>query len=61
MIELMSQTEPLTPGEYTLGHNVSPDYFAQDQYKELDPDARFLDDLGAICAACRRKPNCVSC
>ena len=25
-----------------------PDYFAQDQYKELDPDARILDDLGAL-------------
>jgi ATP-binding cassette subfamily F protein 3 len=24
------------------------DYFAQDQYKELDPDARILDDLGAL-------------
>jgi ATP-binding cassette, subfamily F, member 3 len=31
-----------------LGHNVDPDYFAQDQYKELDPDARILDDLGEI-------------
>jgi ATP-binding cassette subfamily F protein 3 len=36
----------LTEGEYKLGHNVDPDYFAQDQYKELDPDARILDDLG---------------
>ncbi|HVI79985.1 MAG TPA: ATP-binding cassette domain-containing protein, partial [Candidatus Acidoferrum sp.] len=24
------------------------DYFAQDQYKELDPDARILDDLGTL-------------
>src|SRR6204780_409304 len=23
-----------------------PDYFAQDQYKELDPERRMLDDLG---------------
>ncbi len=37
--------EPLTTGDYTLGHNVEADYFAQDQYKELDPDARVLDDL----------------
>jgi len=28
--------EPVTAGEYTLGHNAEPDYFAQDQYKELD-------------------------
>ena len=48
LIKLLSQTEPLTQGEYKLGHNVQPDYFAQDQYKELDPDARILDDLGEI-------------
>jgi ATP-binding cassette subfamily F protein 3 len=35
-----------TRGEFRLGHNVQADYFAQDQYKELDPDARILDDLG---------------
>jgi ATP-binding cassette, subfamily F, member 3 len=46
LIKLLSQTEPLTTGEYTLGHNVDVDYFAQDQYKELNPDARILDDLG---------------
>ena len=38
----------MTQGEYRLGHNVEPDYFAQDQYKELNPDARILDDLGEI-------------
>jgi ATP-binding cassette subfamily F protein 3 len=36
-----------TRGEFRLGHNVQADYFAQDQYKELDQDARILDDLGA--------------
>src|SRR6185437_17313 len=30
---------------YTLGHNVGVDYFAQDQYKVLDPESRMLDDL----------------
>lgn len=45
LIKLLAGTEPLTSGEYTLGHNVEPDYFAQDQYKELDVDARILDDL----------------
>src|SRR4029077_11325933 len=45
MIKLPAGPEPLTSGSYTLGHNVIPDYFAQDQYKELDPDARLLDDL----------------
>jgi ATP-binding cassette subfamily F protein 3 len=38
----------LTAGEYRIGHNVQPDYFAQDQYKELDPDARIIDDLGRL-------------
>ena len=48
LIKLLSQTEPLTEGEYKLGHNVQADYFAQDQYKELNPDARILDDLGDL-------------
>lgn len=46
LIKLLAGTEALTAGEYALGHNVEPDYFAQDQYKELDPNARILDDLG---------------
>jgi ATP-binding cassette subfamily F protein 3 len=48
LIKLLANTEPLTSGEFRLGHNVLPDYFAQDQYKELDPDARILDDLGTL-------------
>ncbi len=47
LIKLLAGTEPLSSGEYRFGHNVEADYFAQDQYKELDPDARILDDLGA--------------
>src|SRR5579862_7721169 len=47
MIKLLAGAEPLSSGEYTLGHNVLPDYFAQDQYKELDVDARMLDDLSS--------------
>ena len=30
---------------------MHPDYFAQDQYKELDPEARILDDLGELSPA----------
>jgi ATP-binding cassette, subfamily F, member 3 len=48
LIKLLAGTEPLTIGEYRLGHNVQADYFAQDQYKELDADSRLLDDLGAL-------------
>ncbi len=46
LIKLLAGTEPVTHGEYRLGHNVEADYFAQDQYKELNPDARMIDDLG---------------
>ncbi len=46
LIKLLAGAEPLTGGEYRLGHNAQPDYFAQDQYKELNPDARILEDLG---------------
>ncbi len=48
LIKILAGTEPLTKGEYTLGHNVAPDYFAQDQYKELDAAARMIDDLAAV-------------
>ena len=46
LIKLLAGTEPLSAGEFKLGHNVAFDYFAQDQYKELDPEARILEDLG---------------
>ncbi|MGB2602275.1 MAG: ABC-F family ATP-binding cassette domain-containing protein [Candidatus Sulfotelmatobacter sp.] len=47
LIKLLAGAELPTQGEFRLGHNVQADYFAQDQYKELDQDARILDDLGA--------------
>jgi ATP-binding cassette subfamily F protein 3 len=48
LIKLLAGTEKVSRGEYRLGHNVEADYFAQDQYKELDADARILDDLGEV-------------
>ena len=48
LIKLLSQTEPATAGRYKLGHNVEVDYFAQDQYKELDAEARMIDDLDRV-------------
>src|SRR5579863_4228330 len=48
LIKLLAGIEPLSGGEYRLGHNVEVDYFAQDQYKELDPNARMLDDLTSL-------------
>jgi ATP-binding cassette subfamily F protein 3 len=47
LIKLLAGTEPLTEGEFRLGYNVQADYFAQDQYKELNPEASLLDDLGS--------------
>ncbi len=48
LIKLLAGAELTTRGEFRLGHNVQADYFAQDQYKELDQEARILDDLGEI-------------
>jgi ATP-binding cassette subfamily F protein 3 len=48
LIKILAGAEPLTSGEYILGHNAQPDYFAQDQYKELDVSARLIDDLGEV-------------
>jgi len=45
LLKLLAGTEPLSAGEYQQGHQVEVDYFAQDQYKALDADARLLDDL----------------
>ena len=48
LIKLLAGTEPLTGGEYKLGYNVDVDYFAQDQYKELNPNAGMLEDLTGV-------------
>ena len=53
LIKLLAGSEPLSAGEYKLGHNVQFDYFAQDQYKELDQEARILDDLGRVAPSSR--------
>ena len=48
LIRMLDGSEPLTAGEYVLGHNAQPDYFAQDQYKVLDPERRMLDDIEQV-------------
>jgi ATP-binding cassette subfamily F protein 3 len=45
LIRLLAQLDSPSAGSVTLGHNVLSDYFAQDQYKELDPNAKMFDDL----------------
>jgi ATP-binding cassette subfamily F protein 3 len=45
LIKLLTGVEAPTNGTVKLGHNVVSEYFAQDQYKVLDPEARMLDDI----------------
>ncbi len=45
LIKLLTGAEAPTAGSIRLGHNVMAEYFAQDQYKVLDPEARMLDDI----------------
>ncbi len=46
LVRLLSGEDQPTGGTLKLGHNVLVEYFAQDQYKVLDPSARMLDDIG---------------
>jgi ATP-binding cassette subfamily F protein 3 len=48
LIKILAGAEPVSAGAYTLGHNAQPDYFAQDQYKELDPGAQMIDDMSTV-------------
>jgi len=45
LIKLLAGSEPLTSGNYDVGHNVECDYFAQDQYKELNPEVKLIEDI----------------
>jgi len=45
LIRLLTGVEAPSEGTVKLGHNVVSEYFAQDQYKVLDPEARMLDDI----------------
>src|SRR5580700_3671366 len=47
LIRLLSRQEEPTAGTVREGHNVLTDFFAQDQYKVLDPNAQMLDDIAA--------------
>ena len=45
LIRLLTGVDAPTAGTVRLGHNVVSEYFAQEQYKVLDGDARMLDDI----------------
>jgi ATP-binding cassette subfamily F protein 3 len=48
LVRMLSGTEGPSDGTLKLGHNVTAEYFAQDQYKVLDANARMLDDISSI-------------
>jgi len=48
LMKLLAGIEPLSGGEYKQGHQVEVDYFAQDQYKALDAEARLVDDFARV-------------
>ncbi len=48
LIRLLSNQEQPSAGVLRLGHNVLPEFFAQDQYKVLDPAAKMLNDISRI-------------
>jgi ATP-binding cassette subfamily F protein 3 len=48
LIKILAGAEPVSRGEFRLGHNVQVDYFAQDQYKELDPEAQMIDEIASV-------------
>ena len=45
LIRILAGIEPLTAGLRKEGYKVGIDYFAQDQYRELNPDAVLFEDL----------------
>ncbi|MDA0226067.1 MAG: energy-dependent translational throttle protein EttA [Proteobacteria bacterium] len=45
LIRLMSGIEPPTAGDIKVGYKVETDYFAQDQYKEMNPEAILFDEI----------------
>jgi ATP-binding cassette, subfamily F, member 3 len=48
LVRMLSGSEGPSSGLLKPGHNVVAEYFAQDQYKVLDADARMLDDISSI-------------
>jgi ATP-binding cassette, subfamily F, member 3 len=48
LIRMLSGSEPPSDGMLKFGHNVTAEYFAQDQYKVLNSGARMLDDISSV-------------
>ena len=52
LLRLLAGAEPMggegNAGERVVGHQVTIDFFAQDQYKVLDASSRILDDMTSV-------------
>src|SRR6185312_14701356 len=48
LIRLLSGEEPVSAGEYTLGHNAEPDYFAQNKSRAPTPGPPLLAALAPV-------------
>ncbi|HET9784814.1 MAG TPA: ABC-F family ATP-binding cassette domain-containing protein [Terriglobales bacterium] len=51
LLRILAGAEAMDGGERVVGHQVTVDYFAQDQYKALDASRRILDDLTEVSPA----------
>ncbi|MFQ5458205.1 MAG: ABC-F family ATP-binding cassette domain-containing protein, partial [Myxococcota bacterium] len=48
LLKMLAGVEPLTGGTRKVGHNVTLDYFAQDQSRTLDPAKTVLDTMMSV-------------
>ncbi len=48
LLRMLAGVEPLTAGTRAVGHNVTLDYFAQDQSRVLDEDKTVLETLMSV-------------
>jgi ATP-binding cassette subfamily F protein 3 len=51
LLRLLAGVEPFERGDRVVGHQATIDFFAQDQYKVLNPERRILDDLTEVSPA----------
>jgi len=48
LLRMLAGVDPLTSGKRTVGHNVTLDFFAQDQSRVLDEGKTVLETLGSV-------------
>ena len=61
LIKMLRATEPVTAGEYTLGHNVTARLFRAGSIQGArSPTPRMLDDLATVSPRAPPTPNCAA-